>query len=238
MSSPFDPIGPAHYNPKKPDLKSVDQDAKRVAVFYATREGHTCRIAERIATDLRTLGFDVDLLEVRHPIPFSLEHYSAAVLAASVHAGNHEKEMIQFVKDHRSELDLMTTAFLSVTLSEAGAEMRDKSLVEHARFVQDVEKMLSKFFNDTKWRPTLVKPVAGALLYTQYNFLVRLIMRRIARKAGASTDTLNDYVYTDWVGLDKFVNDLAAEIRGETVAEPQAGGGLRFSDPGRKARHA
>jgi menaquinone-dependent protoporphyrinogen oxidase len=238
MSSPFDPIGPAHYNPKDPDLKSVDQDVKRVAVFYATREGHTCRIAERIATDLRTLGFDVDLLEVRHPIPFSLERYSAAVLAASVHAGNHEKEMIQFVKDHRSELEHMTTAFLSVTLSEAGAEMRDKSLVEHARFVQDVDKMLSKFFNDTKWRPTLVKPVAGALLYTQYNFLVRLIMRRIARKAGASTDTLNDYVYTDWVGLDKFVNDLAAEIRGEAVAEPHAGGGLRFSDPGRKARHA
>ena len=238
MSSPFDPIGPAHYNPQKSDLEPGNRDVKRVAVFYATREGHTCKIAERIAIDLRALSFDVDLLEVRHPIPFSLEHYSAAVLAASVHAGNHEKEMIQFVKDHRSELDLMTTAFLSVTLSEAGAEMRDKSLVEHARFAQDVDKMLTKFFNDTKWRPTLVKPVAGALLYTQYNFLVRLIMRSIAGKAGASTDTLHDYVYTDWVGLDKFVNDLVAEIRKAVIAEPKAGGRSPVPSPDRKARHA
>jgi menaquinone-dependent protoporphyrinogen oxidase len=238
MSSPFKPIGPAHYDPEKSDPKSVDQAAKRVGVFYATREGHTLRIAERIVGDLRTLGFDVDLLEVRRPLPYSLNNYSAAVLAASVHAGSHEKEMVQFVKDHRSELELMMTAFLSVTLSEAGAEMRDKSLVEHARFVQDVDKMLSKFFNDTKWRPTLVKPVAGALLYTQYNFLVRLIMRRIARKAGAATDTLHDYVYTDWVGLDKFVNDLAAEIRGTAVADSQARRGLQIIRPERKARHA
>jgi|KBSMisStaDraftv2_1062788.scaffolds.fasta_scaffold862302_1 menaquinone-dependent protoporphyrinogen oxidase len=237
MSSPFDPIAPVHYNAQKPDLKP-NQQVKRVAVLYATREGHTCKIAERIAIDLRALDFDVDLLEVRHPLPFSLEHYCAAVLAASVHAGSHEKEMIQFVKDHRSELNLMTTAFLSVTLSEAGAEMRDKSLVEHARFVQDVDTMLSKFFNETNWHPTLVKPVAGALLYTQYNFLLRLIMRRIARKAGAATDVLHDYVYTDWVGLDKFINDLAAEIRGTAVAEPHAHGGLRITDQGTKARHA
>jgi menaquinone-dependent protoporphyrinogen oxidase len=155
-----------------------------------------------------------------------------------VHAGNHEKEMIQFVKDHRSELDLMTTAFLSVTLSEAGVEMRDKSLVEHARFAQDVDKMLTKFFNDTTWRPTLVKPVAGALLYTRYNFLVRLIMRRIAGKAGASTDTLHDYVYTDWVGLDKFVNDLVAEIRKVVISEPKAGGHSPIPSLERKARHA
>jgi menaquinone-dependent protoporphyrinogen oxidase len=238
MNSPFDPVGPAHYKPKDPDPKSVVQDGKRVAVFYATREGHTCRIAERIAGDLRTLNFDVDLLEVRRPIPFPLARYSAAVLAASVHAGNHEKEMIQFVKDHRSELDLMTTAFLSVTLSEAGVEMRDKSLVEHARFAQDVDKMLTKFFIDTTWRPTLVKPVAGALLYTRYNFLVRLIMRRIAGKAGASTDTLHDYVYTDWVGLDKFVNDLVAEIRKVVISEPKAGGHSPIPSLERKARHA
>lgn len=222
-SSTFNPLGPAHYSPQERELEPSIRPSKRVGVFFATREGHTQRIADRIAADLRSLGFDVDLLAVRRPLPFSLSNYSAAVLAASVHGGSHEKEMVQFVKDHRSEFERIPTAFLSVTLSEAGAEMRDKSHVEHERFVLDVERMLGKFFNETAWHPTLAKPVAGALLYTHYNFLVRLIMRRIARKAGAATDTSRDYVYTDWVGLDKFVADMAEEIQGAPAPAAHAG---------------
>jgi menaquinone-dependent protoporphyrinogen oxidase len=219
-SSPVNPPGPSHSAPAKSGPKSVRQPPKPVGVFFATREGHTQRIAERIAADLRTLGFDVDLVPILHPFPLSLSNYSAAALAASVHAGNHEKEMVQFVKDHRLELEGITTAFLSVTLSEAGAEMQDRTATERAQFVLDVDRMLDKFFNETQWRPTLAKPVAGALLYTQYGFLIRLIMRRIARKAGAATDTSHDYVYTDWLGLDKFVDDFAAEIRGTPSREP------------------
>jgi menaquinone-dependent protoporphyrinogen oxidase len=222
-SSPFNPIGPAHYSSQKPELQPPNQPPKRVGVFFATREGHTQRIAERIAADLRKLGFDVDLLAVRRPLPFSLGNYSAAVLAASVHGGSHESEMVQFVKDHRLELERITTAFLSVTLSEAGAEMQDKTPIEHAQFAQDVDSMLGKFFKETEWHPTLAKPVAGALLYTRYNFLVRLIMRRIARKAGAATETSRDYDYTDWVGLDKFVDDFAEEIQDLPAPAAQAG---------------
>jgi len=218
-SSPFDPLGPAHYSQKAGE-RLAGQSPTRVGVFFATREGHTQRIAERIAEDLRILGFDVDLLAVRDSLPFSLSNYSAAVLAASVHRGSHEKEMVQFVKDHRSELESMTTAFLSVTLSEAGAERLDATPTEHAQFVQDVEQMLGKFFHETRWHPKLAKPVAGALLYTRYNYLVRVIMRMIAKKVRAATDTSRDYVYTDWVGLDKFVDEVAAEIH---AAKPAAG---------------
>jgi len=221
-SSTFYPLGPAHYSSHAFGLERINPPFKRVGVFFATREGHTERIAERIAADLRILGFDVDVLPVRRPLPFSLNNYSAAVLAASVHGGSHEREMVRFVKDHREELDGMTTAFLSITLSEAGAEMGDKTPAQHTQFVQDVDRMLAKFFNETKWLPTTSKPVAGALLYTHYNFLLRLIMRQIAKKAGAATDTSRDYVYTDWVGLDKFVDDLAEEIRRSPAAAVQA----------------
>jgi len=228
-SSSFDPLGPAHFSSRKSELETPGQPSKRVGVFYATREGHTQRIAERIAADLRILGYDVDLLAVRHHLPFSLSNYSAAVLAASVHGGSHEKEMVQFVKDHRPELERITTAFLSITLSEAGAEMLDKTPVEHAQFALDVDRMLGKFFNETQWLPTLSKPVAGALLYTHYNFLLRLIMRRIAKKAGAATDTSHDYVYTDWVGLDKFVDDLTEEIQNAPASAAPAAAGIHIT---------
>jgi menaquinone-dependent protoporphyrinogen oxidase len=220
-SSPFNPLGPAHYDPnREPNL--AGQAAKRVGVFFATREGHTREIAERIAADLRTLGFDVDLLDVRQRLPFALSNYTAAVLAASVHSGSHEPEMIRFARDRRAELERMTTAFLSVTLSEAGAERQDATAAEHARFVEDVDAMLTKFFKETKWTPTLVKPVAGAILYSRYNFLLRLVMKSIAKKAGAGTDTSRDHDYTDWVGLDKFVADFAARIGSAKVTQARA----------------
>ena len=64
---------------------------------------------------------------------------------------------------------------------------------------------LHEFFAETGWYPERVKPVAGALLYTPYNFLIRLVMKHIAQHAGRSRDTSRDHEYTDWVALDHFV---------------------------------
>jgi len=58
-----------------------------------------------------------------------------------------------------------------------------------------------------------VKPIAGALLYTKYNFIVRFIMKRIARQAGAATDTSKDYEYTDWAALSRFIDEFVKELR-------------------------
>jgi menaquinone-dependent protoporphyrinogen oxidase len=186
---------------------------KPIGIFYATREGQTQRIAERVAADLKARGLDAEVRNLRDKaVDPGLNRYAAAVLAASVHAGRHEPEMATFVKEHRAELESMPAAFLSVTLSEAGAERADATQEEHARFTADVQKMLDDFFQETGWHPARVKPVAGALLYTKYNFLLRFVMKRIAKKSGAETDTSRDYEYTDWVALDHFVDELAREF--------------------------
>ncbi len=212
-SSPYNPLGPAHYAPSDSDMALDSPSPRRVAVYYATREGHTQEIAERIIARLRKNGFDVDLHDVRRPLPFSLDNYAAAILAASVHSGEHEKEMVRFVKEHRDQLSSMPTAFISVTLSEADAQRTDATSQEHARFVADVDEMMNRFFEETQWRAEYAKPVAGALPYTKYNFLLRFIMKRIAKKAGGATDTSQDYDYTDWADLDQFIDEFAPEIR-------------------------
>lgn len=189
---------------------------KPIAVFYATREGHTHKIAERVADDLRTRGFEADVKNLRDKDAIKLSDYAGVILAASVHIGTHEPEMVAFVKQHRAELESMPSAFLSVTLSEVGAERANATAEGHARFVADVQGMLARFFEDTGWHPRRVKPVVGALLYTKYNFLIRFVMRRIAKKAGAETDTSRDYEYTDWVALDHFVDEVADEISRST----------------------
>jgi menaquinone-dependent protoporphyrinogen oxidase len=178
-------------------------------VFYATREGHTRKIAERIAADLRLRGAAVDVFDVRDADSPDWSRYSIACLAASVHIGHHEREMIAFAKTHRDTLARLGAAFVSVTLSEAGAEDPRRTAEERRTAAADAQRMIDVFVKETGWRPEHALPVAGALVYSRYNFLVKFLMKRIARKAGAPTDTSRDYEFTNWTALDRFVAELA-----------------------------
>jgi menaquinone-dependent protoporphyrinogen IX oxidase len=42
---------------------------KPILVLYATREGHTCRIAERVADHIRVQGLAVQIRNVRENYP-------------------------------------------------------------------------------------------------------------------------------------------------------------------------
>ena len=94
----------------------------RAAIFFATREGHTRRIAARLAADLEQRGAEVDVYNVRTAGPIEWGNYSTACVAASVHAGTHEREMIAFVKKYRADLERLSAAFVSVSLSQAGVQ--------------------------------------------------------------------------------------------------------------------
>ncbi len=184
-----------------------------IAIFYATREGQTRRIAEHLATAWNRHGraaalYDVGLLHG----DVALEGYGAAVLAASVHGGRHEPEMIAFVRRHRAALERLPTAFISVSLSEAGVEDPHAPAERRARAADDVQLMIDRFVRDTGWHPSRIKPVAGALMYTHYGPLVRFVMKWIARRNGATTDTAHDHVLTDWAALDQFVDEMAREL--------------------------
>lgn len=183
------------------------------AVLYATREGHTRKVAERIAADLRLRGALVDLFDLRKCADPDWSRYSAACLAASVHIGHHEPEMIAFATRHRETLVRLHAAFVSVTLSEAGAEDPKRSETERRASARDAQRMIDVFVRDTGWTPDHALAVAGALAYTKYNFLVKFLLKRIARKEGAPTDTSRDYEFTDWPALDRFVEQFAAQVR-------------------------
>jgi len=186
---------------------------RSVGVFYATREGHTAMIAERVAATLHHHGFTAAAFNVKDEAEsIDLTTCDAAIVAASVHAGKHEREIIDFVRRHRERLKALPTAFISVTLSQAGAERKTATPEEHERFVADVQYMIDSFIRDTEWLPRHIKPVAGALLYTRYNFFIRFVMKRISRKAGGDTDTSRDFDYTNWSDLDQFVNQLATDF--------------------------
>jgi menaquinone-dependent protoporphyrinogen oxidase len=181
----------------------------KAAVFFATREGQTEKIAGHIAIDLRAHGIDADVLNVKEAsASVNWKDYALAFVAASVHAEHHEREMIEFVRRHRNHLEQLRAAFISVTMSEAGAEDPAAPADQRQRCAADAQRMIDVFIKETGWTPERCLPVAGALMYTRYNFLIRFVMKRISRKQGGPTDTSRDYEFTDWRGLDRFVEDV------------------------------
>ncbi len=179
------------------------------AVFYATREGQAERVALHIASDLRARHISTDVINVRDVRGrIDWDAYRFAFVVASVHAGQHEREMVKFVKRWKRELDVLHAPFLSLTLSQAGAEMPTATLVQRETARGDALQMIYDFVKQTGWQPARILPVAGALMYSRYNFFVKWMMKRIARKAGFDGPASRDYEFTNWPAVDRLVNDL------------------------------
>jgi menaquinone-dependent protoporphyrinogen oxidase len=174
-------------------------------VLYGTTDGHTARIARSIGDTLGVLGNDAEVIEAGTAEPRP-EDYAAVVVAASVHAGGYQRSVRQWVRRHAPVLNGQPTAFVSVCLAVLQREQKVH---------QELSAIVDRFLTATGWRPTVMKNVAGALLYTRYNFVTRWVMKRIVRKAGGDTDTGRDYEYTDWVDLQAFVEDFARRLRRE-----------------------
>ena len=54
----------------------------------------------------------------------------------------------------------------------------------------------------------------GALLYTQYGFIKRHMMKKIAahKPGGLGTDLSQDYVYTEWDDVQRFAEEFLADL--------------------------
>jgi len=184
---------------------------KPILVIYATREGQTRHIAEHLAAKLSAQQRSCDLVDAAHtPEEFSLTKYSAAIVSASLHGGKHEMEMVKFVKRHLEELREIPAMFLSVSLSEVTAEDTKASPEKRAEAQADVNRTIESFLAETGWYPLHIAAVGGALMYSKYNFVIRFVMKRIAKKAGAPVDTTRDYEFTDWTKLDLLVDEFVA----------------------------
>ena len=177
-----------------------------VPIFYATTHGQTRRIAEHFARCLRAQGFSSEAFDVSSPAAqaFRWNRALGAVLGASLHRGKHQPAACRFAKDHRNEIAAIPTLFFSVSLSAA-------SLDGHER--EAARRIAEDFVRAAAWSPWQVVCVPGRLAYTRYNLLTRWLMRRIAKKERAPTDTNRDHELTDWAAVERIARELAAQIR-------------------------
>lgn len=187
----------------------------RILVVYGTTEGHTRKVAHYIAHVARERGHRMTVLDASlDPDP---DGYDAVVVAASVHQLRHQSSVTHFAHRHRRVLNSIPTAFFSVSLSAA---LGDPHHQVEAREV--AEELLA----ETRWRPGTVKLVAGALVYSQYDFMKRLLMQMIARHDGRDTDTTRDWEYTDWdrlrLDVDEFLREMEESLARRAVETGKA----------------
>lgn len=182
-----------------------------IVLAYASRDGQTRRVAERMAATLRGRGCTVDVRDVMAGVPadFDLARYDAAVVAASIRMGKHPPPMIRFVREQRAALAAMPNVFLSVSLTAHAIVDPNATEGRRRRASAEIEKTIAHFVRDTGWTPNAVHSLAGALLYRQYGFFLRLLMRFISGVVGASTDTSRDHEYTDWTAVERYANAFA-----------------------------
>lgn len=175
----------------------------RVLLLYATVEGQTARIAERIARTLRDKGHSVEMLPADAARPdLDPAAYDAVMVGASIHYGHHPAYLRKLIRRHRDALAARPCAFFSVSLSAGGPNPKPEA----------AQRYLDKFTRKTGWQPQLTASFAGALKYSVYGPIKRRVMIVFVGLGGGNTDTSQDYEYTDWDAVDRFAGAYAQRL--------------------------
>jgi menaquinone-dependent protoporphyrinogen oxidase len=77
---------------------------------------------------------------------------------------------------------------------------------------------LASLYDQVDWKPSFAVAFAGALPYRKYNWLLRLIMQRISKASGHTTDTSKNHEFTSWAAVESFSDRVAALLPDVVVA--------------------
>lgn len=193
-----------------------------ILIVYGTTEGHTRKVAHRIAEMIRARGHTTDVWDsTATPEAERAAPYDAIIVGASIHLAKHQRTVRAYVRAAAEALQSLPSAFFSVSMTAAQPD--EASQAEARQYAE-------AFLAETGWKPDRTWSVAGALRYTHYGFLKRLVMRSIARKEGHATDTSRDYEYTDWPSLRRSVEEFLDEVVRPARAEKAVLGAGQVSE--------
>lgn len=184
----------------------------RILTIFGTGEGQTAKVAERIDAKLRARGHESTTVNVKETDPdFDVNDFDAVLIGASIHVGRHQKVVRKFVKANRDALATKPNGFFQV--SGSSGEGTEKGAAEAARYVDE-------FIEATSWRPDRIGLFGGALRFSEYGFLMRALVKFVARADSSGTNPLANVEYTDWEEVEAFADGFATFVEerlGESV---------------------
>jgi menaquinone-dependent protoporphyrinogen oxidase len=184
-----------------------------ILVAFSTTEGHTRKLAQSVAARLQGLGHEVQLNDAAHLDLHDAFRFDAALLLASVHLSRYQRSFIEFVRNNHDALNLIPSAFISVSLSAAGDNPSD---------LAGLRACVDRLERETLWHPRTVHHAGGAMRFSAYGFFTKLAIRYIARQRGKSVKTSEDYDLTDYAALETFIDRFAARALASTQKTTEA----------------
>ena len=182
----------------------------RFLVIYASIDGQTRRVAERVVLMASRAGHDAQAVSADEGgLDLLISASDVVVIGGGIRYGHYARALENAVRANRDSIAARPNAFFSVCLSAGGhAGARPATAWGY----------VDEFISRTGWQPGRIASFAGALQYSKYNPFIRFMMRLILGVAGGETDASHDYEYTDWAAVERFGAEMAAKIRAAQAA--------------------
>jgi len=170
---------------------STIQVPTNTLIIYSSVDGQTLKIMNRIK---QSLEGEVTVIDIDDNPDIDFTLYNKVLVGASIRYGNFRKNIINFVNQHKSQLDALQNAFFVVCLT---ARKPEKAVPENNAYMKKFEQL-------SAWQPKQKAVFAGALLYSRYNWWQTLLIQLIMKMTGGSTDKTQDMELTDWQKVQQF----------------------------------
>ncbi len=176
-----------------------------VALYFATHDGQSRRIAEHIGRRLGENGIVASPQDAAiTPEPTELGQAALVALVAAVRYGKHLPQAERLLALYRSLSAPPPLAFASVNLTARKAGKTDASGNAYLR------KSIARH----GLKPALATAFAGKLDYQRYRWSDRQIIRFIMLLTGGPTDSTTCVEYTSWPAVDAFADGIVELLRG------------------------
>jgi menaquinone-dependent protoporphyrinogen oxidase len=174
--------------------------AEHVLIAYATTDGHTRRICERLKQVMESLGRQVTVVLLSDASALDLRGFGRVLIGASIRYGHHQPIVAEFIKQHQALLESRPSAFFSVNIV---ARKPNKNTPETNPYCR-------KFLKSISWQPRLTAVFAGKLDYPSYGFVDRQMIRLIMLITKGPTDPKAVLEFTDWARVEAFGREFCA----------------------------
>ena len=165
----------------------------KIGILYATVDGQTLKIANKIKDILIEKGNEVEVFSIED-FDGKPTDYDTFVIGSSIRYGKHNSEIIEFINTNKKQLDSTKNAFFSVNLVARKPE----------KATPETNPYFVKFLNQIDWIPFQSAVFAGKLDYQKYPFTDRLMIQMIMWITKGPTNSKTNIEYTDWDKVEQF----------------------------------
>lgn len=196
------------------DGGSSEAHTSTIAIVYATRDGQSERIAQRIATRVDDRGATATLCALAPRTRQAIDAASDAIVAVlAVRYGRVLREGGEFLAEFASRELAPPLALAVVNLVARDAARRTPETNPYLR------STLARY----RLKPALATAFGGRLNYPKYRVFDKQVIRLIMAITGGVADGRSDIDYTDWAQVDDFAA-AAVALAGRRRAAQSARG--------------